>query len=292
MKPIRPKKLLRYVIILPSLILIIAFFIAPYTNMVITSFKPPGRESADGFTFANYIKGVTDGYYVKVLLFTLMLGAVTTLSTLLLGYPLAYHLAQRETKYKAALFIMVLSPLLTDVVIRCYGWMLLLGDRGLINNALMNMGLLDMPLPLMYNVGGVYVGLIHVYLPFMILSLVGPIQSIDPNLRQAARTLGASNIKTFFRITLPLSLPGIASGCILVFLLSISSYVIPILLGGNKVMITPVLVIQTVLEALNWPFGSALAFILFACAVIVVLLLFLILDKLTKGVSGRERAQI
>ena len=171
MKPIRPKKLLRYVIILPSLILIMAFFIAPYTNMVITSFKPPGRESADGFTFANYIKGVTDGYYVKVLLFTLMLGAITTLSTLLLGYPLAYHLAQRETKYKAALFIMVLSPLLTDVVIRCYGWMLLLGDRGLINNALMNMGLLDMPLPLMYNVGGVYFGEILVGYGILYFSL-------------------------------------------------------------------------------------------------------------------------
>ncbi len=285
----RPKKLLRYLIILPSLILILSFFIAPYTNMVIISFKPPGRGASEGFTLANYIKGLTDGYYIRILLFTLTLGAITTVSTLLLGYPLAYHLAQRETKYKAALFIMVLSPLLTDVVIRCYGWMLLLGDRGLINNALMNMGLLDMPLPLMYNVGGVYVGLVHVYLPFMILSLIGPIQSIDPNLRQAARSLGASYIKTFFRITLPLSLPGIAAGCILVFLLSISSYVIPILLGGNKVMITPVLVIQTVLEALNWPFGSALAFILFSCAVIIVILLFLTLDKLTKGVGARER---
>lgn len=285
----RPRKFLRYLIILPSILLIISFFIAPYTNMLITSFRPPGRGVAEGFTIANYVKGLTDGYYTGVLLFTLYLGAITTISTLLLGYPLAYHLAQRETKYKAALFIMVLSPLLTDVVIRCYGWMLLLGDRGLINNALIGMGLVKKSLPLMYNVGGVYVGLVHVYLPFMVLSLIGSIQSIHPSLREAARSLGASNAKTFFRITLPLSLPGIASGCVLVFLLSVSSYVIPILLGGNKVMITPVLVIQTVLEALNWPFGAALAFILFSCAVIIVFLVFLVLDKLTKGVSARER---
>jgi putative spermidine/putrescine transport system permease protein len=270
--------------------LIVSFFIAPYTYMLITSFKPPGRGGTEGLTVVNYVKGLTDRYYTRVLLFTLALGAITTISTLLLGYPLAYHLAQRETKYKAMLFIMVLSPLLTDVVIRCYGWMLLLGDRGLINNALNDMGLVKKSLPLMYNVGGVYVGLVHVYLPFMVLSLIGSIQGIDPSLREAARSLGASHVKAFFRITLPLSLPGIASGCVLVFLLSVSSYVIPILLGGNKVMITPVLVIQTVLEALNWPFGAALAFILFSCAVIIVSLLFLVLDKLTKGVSARERS--
>lgn len=284
------RKFIRYLIILPSILLILFFFVGPYTNMLITSFRPPIRGVIEGLTVANYVKGLTDGYYTGVLLFTLVLGAITTISTLVLGYPLAYHLAQRETKYKAALFIMVLSPLLTDVVIRCYGWMLLLGDRGLINNALVDMGLIQNPLPLMYNVGGVYVGLVHVYLPFMVLSLIGSIQSIDPDLREAARSLGASRVKSFLKITLPLSLPGIASGCILVFLLSVSSYVIPILLGGNKVMITPVLVIQTMLEALNWPFGAALAFILFSCAVIIVTLLFIVLDKLTKGMSVRERA--
>ncbi len=284
------RKFIRYLIILPSILLILFFFVGPYTTMFITSFRPPIRGVIEGFTVANYVKGLTDGYYTGVLLYTLILGAITTISTLLLGYPLAYHLAQRETKYKAALFIMVLSPLLTDVVIRCYGWMLLLGDRGLINNALVDMGLIQNPLPLMYNVGGVYVGLVHVYLPFMVLSLIGSIQSIEPDLREAARSLGASRVKSFLKITLPLSLPGIASGCILVFLLSVSSYVIPILLGGNKVMITPVLVIQTMLEALNWPFGAALAFILFSCAVIIVTLLFIVLDKLTKGMSVRERA--
>jgi len=258
--------------------------------MLVTSFRPHSQQAVQGFTIANYVKGLTDGYYAGVLLFTLILGAVTTISTLLLGYPLAYHFAQRETKYKGVFLIMVLSPLLTDVVIRCYGWMLLLGDRGFINNALIAIGLVKNPLPLMYNVGGVYVGLVHVYLPFMVLSLIGSIQSIDPNLRDAARSLGATSVKSFFKVTLPLSLPGIASGCILVFLLSVSSYVIPILLGGNKVMITPVLVIQTVLEALNWPFGAALAFILFSCAAIIVALLFLFLDKLTKGTSVREKA--
>lgn len=285
-----PRRLFQYLIILPSVLLILFFFIAPYSQMLITSFRPHGQDATQGFTIANYVKGVTDGYYTRVLLFTLMLGAITTISTLLLGYPLAYHIAQRETKYKVALLIMVLSPLLTDVVIRCYGWMLLLGDRGFINNALIALGLVKKPLPLMYNTGGVYVGLVHVYLPFMVLSLIGSIQSIDPNLREAARSLGATRAKSFFKITLPLSLPGIASGCTLVFLLSVSSYVIPILLGGNKVMITPVLVIQTVLEALNWPFGSALAFILFSCAAIIVALLFMFLDKLTKGMSVRERA--
>jgi putative spermidine/putrescine transport system permease protein len=139
---------------------------------------------------------------------------------------------------------------------------------------------------LMYNYLGVGIGLVHVYLPFMILPILGNIQGIDPALEAAARSLGASKIKSFFRIVLPLSLPGIQSGTILVFVLTISAYVIPILLGGFKVMIMPTLVVQQILEAFLWPFGAALALIMFAAAVLIIFLYIKIMARLMRGVVG------
>ena len=278
----------RYLVILPVVAIIIVFLVMPYANMFITSVKPflsAGR-TGQGITFANYQKALTDPYYLRILGVTMLFGLITTATCLLLGYPIAHHLAQRETQHKGILYAIILSPLLIGAVVRCYGWMLLLADKGLINSFLQFIGLGKAKL--MYNFFGVWVGLVHIYLPFMVLSLVGPIQSVDPTWKSAACTLGASGKRIFWRITFPLSIPGIISGSVLVFLLTVSSYIGPILLGSYSVMVTPMLIVQTVLAGVNYPLGAALAFVLVGFVAIVVVLTFRATDKLLKGVDIYE----
>ncbi len=188
---------------------------------------------------------------------TLWLGVITTAVSLLLGYPLAYHLALTRSRWKPLLIVFILSPLLVGIVIRCYGWMILLADRGLINETLVQRGWLSKPLPLMYNKFGVVIALVHVFLPFMVLSLTGVLKRIEPQLIEASQTLGASPRRAFFEVTLPLSLPGILAGSLLVFSLAISSFVVPILVGGFKVHVLPMVVYEQILSVFDWPFGGA-----------------------------------
>ena len=274
-------------LVLPCLMILLVFFFIPYINMILMSFRVPSTSKPFevGFTLANYLKALTDSYYLGVLGRTVLFGLVTTGICLLLAYPVAYHLARTRSRYKSVLYVGILSPLLVGVVIRCYGWIVLLADNGLINNLLKDFGLVQSQVQLMYNYLGIGIGLVHVYLPFMILPILGSIQSINPALEDAARSLGASKAKTFFRVILPLSFPGIQSGTILVFVLTISAYVIPILLGGFKVMLMPTLVVQQVLESFLWPFGAALALIMFAAAVFIITLYIKIMARMIK-VSG------
>jgi putative spermidine/putrescine transport system permease protein len=171
------------------------------------------------------------------------------------------------------------------VVVRCYGWIILLANDGLINNGMKKLGLFPHGLTLMYNAFGVSVGLVHVFLPFMILPILSSIQSIDPALEEAAQSLGASRTRVMLRVVIPLSLPGIQAGSILVFVLTISAYVIPILLGALKIKIMPTLVIQLLIDAFLWPFGAALAFILAASGAAVVYIFIRVTGRLMKGLT-------
>lgn len=168
------------------------------------------------------------------------------------------------------LMILVLSSMQLDMVIRLYGLMVLLGDNGLINGALLRLGIISAPLPLMYNIFGVVVGLVQITLPFMVLSLIGIIKSIHPSLEEAARSLGASRSKAFFSVVLPLSMPGILAGTLLVFALAISSYVVPALMGGWKVMAMPIHIYQQVAETGRWQFGAAIAVVLFVTSLMAI----------------------
>jgi putative spermidine/putrescine transport system permease protein len=178
--------------------------------------------------------------------------------------------------------ILVISPLLVGVLIRTYGWMILLQDTGLINQLLQAMGMKR--LPLMYNQTGALIGLVHVFIPFMVLSLTGSIQGIDPELEMAARSLGAGAWRTFWRVTFPLSLPGVLAGTVLVFVLAISSYVIPSLLGGFTVLTVPILVVRTITELFNWPGGSAFAILFFAITLALVWLYLRLMGRITRPV--------
>ena len=281
---------LTMLLLIPTLALLVAFLLLPYVNMVVMSFRTPSTSAVfgPGFTTANYLEALLDPdfYYLEILWDTMVLGFWTTLTCLILGFPLAYHLARTQSRIKTLLYFFILSPLLVGVVIRCYGWMIILGPHnGLINNTLKQLNLIENSLPLMFNTFGVTVGLIHVFLPFMILPLLGSIQAVDPALEEASQSLGASRLKTMFKVIVPLSLPGIQAGSILVFVLTISSFVIPILLGSYKVMIMPTLVVQQIMDAMLWPFGAALAFILSIAGGLVIYLYLKLTARLVPGVQ-------
>ena len=233
------------------------------------------------FTWRHYNRLVDSDLYFDALVATMRIGAITTLIALLIGYPLAHWMARMHSRVGHALLLMaVIAPLLTGIVVRTFAWMTLLGDRGVINITAQWLGLAAKPLPLMYNEFGVVVGLVHIYVPFMVLTLVGVIGRIDRTLEEAARGLGASRLMTFLEVTLPLSLPGILAGSLLVFALAISAYVTPVLLGGNNVLTLPMLIYQQVSASFNLGFAGALGTVLLVVSLALVFAYNSILGRL------------
>ena len=242
--------------------------------MVPTSFRPyvPLVGITNGFTIGYYTKLVTDSYYLEIIGRTLALGLTVTLSTLVIGYPLAFFLARTRSRSRNWLTILVVFPLLLNLVVRTFGWIALLAQNGLVNQALQALGVVQEPVKLLFNFAGLLIGLTHIFLPFMVLVLIGPIQNIPRDVEDAARVLGASWGSAFLRVTLPLSAPGILSGSILVFVLTISALVTPRLLGGPTYQVMSTLIYDEFLQRLNWPAGSAEALLL---TVMVLALVFL-----------------
>ena len=265
-RPVRRRALGRsgYGLLSPALLLLLLAFLVPVGMMVPVSFRPylPGRGIGEGFTAEHYVKLFTDPYYYEIVGRTIGLGLTVTLLTLVAGYPLAYFLARSESRWRHWLTILVVFPLLLNLVVRTFGWIALLANRGLVNEALAGLGWIDQPIRLMFNFTGLLIGLTHIFLPFMVRVLIGVIQGISRDLEDAARVLGANWGSTFLRVTLPLSLPGILSGSILVFVLTISALVTPRLLGGPTYKVMSTLIYDEFLQLLNWPAGSAMALVL------------------------------
>jgi putative spermidine/putrescine transport system permease protein len=274
-------------LVVPALVLISVFVVLPYLNIVTMSFRPPavGAQYGEGFTIANYSRQLTDSFTLGVLADTVLLGLTTVPICLLLGYPVAFHLARTKSRWGGLLYVLVLSPLLVGVVVRSFGWQILLSGNGVVNKALLDVGLIQAGLQLMNNRLGVTIALVHVFLPFMILPLVGVIQAIDPNLEQAARSLGASRLTVFRRVILPLSWPGIQAGTILVFILTLSAYVTPVMLGGAQVKTMSILVVQNLMENFQWPVGAAQALILSLCGMLAVVFYSRVASMFTKGIQ-------
>jgi len=268
----------RWLFALPALVLVTVFIAAPYLNIVVMSLRSPSNVQAfgPGFTLQNYIHVLSDRLYLGLLGDTLLYAGATVALSLLLAYPTALHLARTQSRYRGLLYSAVLSPLLTGVVIRCFGWIVLLANQGLINDGLRQLGV--GPIQFLYRPVGVIIALVHVFLPFMILPIMNAIEAIDPRLEEAARTLGASRLAVFLRVILPLSLPGVQSGMILVFVLAASAYVIPMLLGGGRVQTMATVIVQQLLGGFLWPFGAALALVL-SLAVVLLLVLFAVVTK-------------
>lgn len=257
-------------LIAPSLVFLLVFFLVPYLNMVRMSFlvKPASGAYLPEFTLANYAKAVFDPFHWRVLLRTFWLAVLTTFLTLLMGYPLAYHLTYAPKRRKRWLLMLIISPLLVSVVVRGFAWIILLGRVGIVNQFVH--WVTGGEMVLIGTLTGVLVGLVHVFIPFMALAVAGSLQNISPDIVQAARSLGASPWQAFWRVVWPLSLPGVQAGALLVFILAVSSYVIPILLGASNVLVMPMLIVQTLLDAFNWPLGSALSMVFFGLTAAVV----------------------
>lgn len=253
-----------WLMIAPAAVLLGVFLLVPYLNIVLMSVRPPatGAPYGPGLTLDNYERALTDGYYLAQLGSTLWIALLTTAATLLIGFPVAWQLASSRSRWRPVLYGIVLSPLLVGIVVRSFGWTILLGNNGVINKVARSLGLTLAPLPLMYNTLGIVIALTHVFLPFMILPIMAALQTIDPALEAAGRSLGATRRVAFRRIVLPLALPGIQSGCILVFVLALSAYVTPVLIGGMRVKTMTLTVVDTLTDAFQWPLGSALALML------------------------------
>jgi putative spermidine/putrescine transport system permease protein len=277
-----------WLLIAPALALVTVFFLLPYANLLLMSFFVPAKAHPyePMLTLGNYAAALGDPFQWQVLARTLKLGILTTAIAFVLGYPLAWNLARASGRVKGALLVLLLSPLLVGVVIRSFGWMVLLADNGLVNSLLRSSGLAPNGLKLMYNEFGVLVGTVHIYLPFMVLSISGTLQTIAPDLELAARSLGASPARAFWRIVFPLSLPGVFAGCLLVFVLAVSSYVIPVLLGGFKVLTTPLLVVQTAIDVNNWPGAAAQAMVLFAASLACIGVYLALMNRAMRGSEG------
>jgi putative spermidine/putrescine transport system permease protein len=260
-------------LIAPLLLVLALFFALPVLLMLPTSFREyvPGEGiSAGSWTLENYRAIVTDDYYREVLWRTLGLGLAVTSACLLLGYPLAYLIARGPAKWRVPLTLLVIFPMLLNLVVRSFGWIVLLAGHGLVNNLLIDLKLIGAPLKLMFNLTGLMIGLTHIYLPFMVLMLVAALQNIPRDVEAAAATLGSSRLHVFASVTLPLTAPGILAGSILVFVLTISALVTPRMLGGPTYQVMATLIYDEYMQTLDWPTGSALAFALTLIATSII----------------------
>jgi len=269
----------------PALLLLLVAFVVPVAMMVPMSFRPyvPLVGITDGFTVRYYTRLLTDSYYLEIIGRTLALGFTVTLSTLVIGYPVAFFLARTRSRWRSWLTILVVFPLMLNLVVRTFGWIALLAQNGLVNQALRALGVVDSPVKLLFNFAGLLIAMTHIFLPFMVLVLIGAIQNIPRDVEDAARILGASWGSTFCRVTLPLSAPGILSGSILVFVLTISALVTPRLLGGPTYQVMSTLIYDEFLQRLNWPAGSAQALLL----TVMVLALVYLSGRLARRTGAR-----
>ncbi|WP_119460937.1 ABC transporter permease [Rhodospirillaceae bacterium SYSU D60014] len=238
------------------------------------------------FTLENYARAF-DPLYLSIFLNSAKIAALTTALALLVGYPAAYLIATGPRHRQVPLLILVMLPFWSNYLIRTYAWIVLLNREGLINRALVDIGLIETPLPLLYNEFAIVTGLLYGYLPFMVLALYSSISRLNPEIREASADLGAPGWRTFLRVTLPLTLPGIAAGSVFVFVLSIGNFITPDLLGGGRTVMVGNLIYDQFLSARDWPFGASLAFLLIG---LMMLLLFAQAWAVNRAQGERARA--
>jgi putative spermidine/putrescine transport system permease protein len=261
-------------LITPLGLMLLAVFIAPVVLMLPASFRiyEPGYGMRPGWTWANYTQIVTDSYFHQVLGRTMAMGLSVTAICLVLGMPLALLVARARGAARSWLTLLVIFPLTLNLVVRSFGWIALLANRGLINNALMALGLTNSPIRMMFDLTGLIVGLAHIYLPFMVMVLIASLQAMPRDVEAAAAALGTPPWRTFLLVTLPLTAPGMFAGSVLVFVLTISALVTPRLLGGPAYKVMATAIYDEFLSSLDWPSGTALAFTLTLFALAVVAL--------------------
>jgi len=283
----------------PALGIVGGFLVLPLGIIAVYSFMEahPYGGVRPNFTFEAYIQFLyneqLDGTlafnpaYLQIFLRSVLLALWATALSLLLGFPAAYYIARQPPSRRNLLVLLVTIPFWTNLLIRTYTWILILRDQGLINTLLMGIGLIDEPLRLLYTPGAITVGLVYSYLPFMVLPIYASLEKLDPRLIEAAHDLYATRLQAMRRVILPLSLPGIAAGCTLVFIPSLGTFVAPDLLGGAKNLMIGSLIQMQFASSRNWPFGSAAALILMALILIALALYALAAGRGERGALYR-----
>ena len=261
-----PRHTMAAVLLLPSLLFLTVFFALPALGLMSYSFltQSPTGTLGSPLTLEHYRHFFSVGLYSHVLLTTLRISLVTTVTSVVLGYPFALIMARGNPLLNRVLTMIVIAPLIVSVVVRTYGWQLILGNgkTGILNWLLLSTGITKTPLTLLYSETAVVIGSLHVFFPMMVLPLASALGKIDPHIGEAARTLGATSWRIFHKITLPLSLPGLSVGCGLVFSLTAGSFVTPAILGGSGAQMLGMLVDQQILAVYDWPFGATVATVL------------------------------
>jgi putative spermidine/putrescine transport system permease protein len=253
---------------LPLAIFLNLFYVVPIAVLLASSFQQAA--GVPGFSLAQYSEFFRDPVNLKVLRDTIFLGIQVTLGCLILGYPVAYLYANAPAGWKGILTFLILLPLLTSAVVRTFGWVVILGKQGLVNSFLQSIGLIAEPIKLLFTHHGVAIAMTQIQLPLMILPIVASLAQVDPRLTAASASLGGGAWRTFWKIIFPLTLPGVISGCLLVFAITVSSFVTPSIIGGGQVMYMPTLIYQQAVVLLNGPFAAAVSAILLAVVLAVV----------------------
>lgn len=255
-------------LVLPLAIFFVAFVFLPLAMLGYVSVHNDMELKVQGL--AQYRKFFLDGFNLGILGSTLWLAAKTTLLALLIGYPLAYLYTLAPRKLQRVMILLIVLPLLTSAVVRTFSWVVILGRQGIVNNLFLSFGWIETPLKLLYTPAAVTVALAQIEMPLMVLPLITALSNIDPNLRQASHVLGAGRWRTFFQVTLPLSVPGLLAGCLLVFAAAASAFVTQTLVGGGQLIFMPFYIYQQAIQANNYPFAATIAMALLVSVLVIV----------------------
>lgn len=282
------KKFIKYGILLPVVIWLLLFLVVPYINLLLNSFWKNGAFKVEHtFTLDNYIKFFTSGTGsskpVMVLLDTLRISLIVTFFTILISFPLAYFINFKVKKNKQMFYMLAIIPLWVSYIMRAYSWRIILGTDGILNSFLMWTGIIDHPIDaFLYSDTSVIIAMVHIYTPFVLMPMYTAMEQIPKNLVEASKDLGCNGIKTFFKVVLPLSLPGVITGGTYAFALSMGDFLAPSLLGGASTSTKISNIVQMQFgTSNNWPYGAAIGVVIF----VLILVILLATGKLEKHFS-------
>ncbi|UNK18691.1 ABC transporter permease [Paenibacillus sp. N3/727] len=251
-------------LLLPGLLFLTVFMVIPIFMTIGSTFFREGQ-----FTIEGYIKLLSDPFMLKILGTTLQVSAITTIACILIGFPVAYYISKQKARTKGILLALAIFPLMTSAIVRSFSWMVILGKNGLVNQLLTSIGLIDEPMKILYTPTSMMIGLIHLFLPLMIISLVGVMENIDRDLLNASSSLGASRMKGFMTVIVPLCVPGLIVGSILVFVGSLTAYTTPQLLGGKQRVVATFLY-QNAMTLNDWDMASIIATVMIVVTFIII----------------------
>lgn len=270
-----------YILFTPCVVLVTYFMIVPLIGIILPTFT-----NTTGGMFSAYTSFFKDEYMMSIFFRTIKISLLSSIICMLIGVPVAYYISRTSKKLRGLFIALTVFPILTNSVVRSFAWMSILGKNGVINNLLMKLNLITEPLSLLYTEGAIIIGTVYIFLPLMIISLVGVMENVENDLLEAAESLGANKLKAFFKVIFPLSLPGLIVGTVLVFTGSLTAYTTPQLLGGNKNTVLATLIYQKTMTLGDWQGAAVVATIMIIVTLIVIKGINFLASRLDKrGVS-------